>query len=145
MEIISNKSCQFAIIIRQSYSNEGIKFFTPNHYSQQLGYMKRPASYQIAPHMHNIVKREVSLTQEVLLIKSGSVRIDFYDESSEYVKSTIVNAGDVVLLANGGHGFTMLEESEIIEIKQGPYLADEDKVHFKKIDEAEITYGMKEY
>ena len=69
-----------AIIIKQNYSSEGISFFTPGDFSQQLGYMNRPAGYKIKPHIHNPVLREVVYTQEVLFIKSGKVRVDFYDE-----------------------------------------------------------------
>ena len=69
-----------AIIIRSNFSSEGIEFFTPNDFSQQLGYMNRPAGYIIEPHVHNIVKREVELTNEVIFIKSGLVRVDFYDD-----------------------------------------------------------------
>lgn len=80
--------------------------------------MKRPANYVIAPHVHNVLVREVQYTQEVLFIKSGRVRVDFYDDDKNYLESRILNQGDVILLAHGGHGFEMLEESEIIEVKQ---------------------------
>ena len=84
--------------------------------------MKRPKDYVIPPHVHNPVTREVQFTQEVLFIKSGRVRGDFYDDNRNYLESRILNQGDVILLAHGGHGFEMLEESEIIEVKQGPYV-----------------------
>jgi len=120
----------FAIIIRANYKKEGIAFFTPGDFSQQLGYMNRPKGYVIEPHVHNLVERKVTLTQEVLYIKTGKVRIDFYNDKCIYIESRIVETGDVVLLASGGHGFEMLESSEMIEVKQGPYCGDEDKVRF---------------
>ncbi|WP_316812018.1 hypothetical protein [Pedobacter heparinus] len=119
-----------AIIIRAGYKKEGISFFTPNDFSQQLGYMNRPKGYTIEPHVHNLVDRKVNLTQEVLYIKSGSVRVNFYDDDRNYLESNIVNTGDVILLAHGGHGFEILEDAEMIEIKQGPYVGDEDKIRF---------------
>lgn len=119
-----------AIIIRSKYSMPGINFFTPSDFSQQLGYMNRPKGYSIEPHIHRIIERKVTLTQEVLYIKSGKVNVDFYDDDKIYLESTILEKGDVILLASGGHGFEFLEESEIIEIKQGPYLNDDDKVRF---------------
>lgn len=119
-----------AIIIRANYKKEGIAFFTPGDFSQQLGYMNRPKGYIIDPHVHNLVERKVTLTQEVLYVKSGKVRIDFYNNDRIYLQSRIVHTGDVVLLAAGGHGFEMIEDSEMIEIKQGPYCGDEDKVRF---------------
>jgi mannose-6-phosphate isomerase-like protein (cupin superfamily) len=127
-----------AIIIPSDFKADGIEFFTPDEYSQQLGYMNRPAGYSIPPHRHNIVERKVALTQEVLYIKSGRVRVDFYDDDQEYIESRIVKKGDVILLAAGGHGFEMLENSEIIEIKQGPYCGEEDKVRFEPIQEQEV-------
>lgn len=119
-----------AIILRTSYHNSGITFFTPNQFSQQLAYMNRPQGYVIPPHVHNPVKREVQFTKEVLFIKSGRVRVDFYSEEQEYLESTILETGDVILLAFGGHGFEMLEPTEIIEVKQGPYAGDQDKMRF---------------
>ena len=130
-EIIKINKKILAIILRDNYKSEGISFFTPNDFSQQLGYMNRPKGYEIAPHLHNRVQRNIEYTNEVLLIKSGKVRVDFYDENKDYLKSRILNKGDVILLVQGGHGFEMLEQSEMIEIKQGPYVDDNDKTRFK--------------
>ena len=122
-----------AIIIQNDFFCEGIDFFTPENFSQQLGYMNRPKGYVIPPHVHNAVPREVSFTKEVLFIKSGLVRVDFYDEDQSYQESRILKSGDVILLAFGGHGFEMIEPSEIIEVKQGPYAGDNDKTRFNPI------------
>ena len=138
IEKIINKKKLLSIIIRANYKSEGIKFFTPNDFSQQLGYMNRPKGYSIAPHNHNKVKREVLTTDETLIIKSGKVRIDFYDEKKKYLKSKILKKGDVILLVNGGHGFEMLEKTEIIEIKQGPYANDKDKTRFESVKKNKI-------
>tara|TARA_B100000886_G_C20364198_1_gene466583 strand:- start:267 stop:695 length:429 start_codon:yes stop_codon:yes gene_type:complete len=138
IEKIINKKKLLSIIIRANYKSEGIKFFTPNDFSQQLGYMNRPKGYSIAPHNHNKVKREVLTTDETLIIKSGKVRIDFYDEKKKYLKSKILKKGDVILLVNGGHGFEMLEKTEIIEIKQGPYAHDKDKTRFESVKKNKI-------
>lgn len=129
---------KLAIVIRANYKKDGIKFFTNDDDSQQLGYMNRAEGYIIPPHRHNIVPREVHLTQEVLLIKSGKVRVDFYDNEQKYIESTIVSTGDVILLADGGHGFKMLENSEMIEVKQGPYCGERDKVRFDTIEDHQV-------
>ena len=121
-----------ALIIRSEFSSEGIEFFTPSQFSQQLGYMNRPKGFTITPHVHNVVNRDVELTQEVLFIKSGSVKMDIYDLDRNFIKSCVLNKGDVVLLASGGHGFTMLEKSEIIEVKTGPYIGEKDKIRFNE-------------
>lgn len=128
-QVIHNKVL-LAIIIRNNYRQTGIEFFTPDEFSQQLAYMNRPKGYVIEPHVHLHKERKVVMTQEVLLIRSGKVRIDFYDEEHTYVDERILGKGDVILLAAGGHGFEMLEDAEIIEIKQGPYVATADKVRF---------------
>jgi hypothetical protein len=134
IEYVKDGDTVLSIIIRAKYEKNGIKFFTPDDYSQQLAYMKREKDYIIAPHVHCEVKRSVQFTQEVLYIKSGKVKIDYYNDDQQYLESRTLNTGDVVLLAFGGHGFKMLEESEIIEIKQGPFTGEGDKVRFKGID-----------
>jgi hypothetical protein len=134
IERIVNEELELALIIRNSFHKDGIEFFTPSTYSQQIGYMNRPAGYVIPPHVHNPVVREVQYTKEVLFIKSGRVRVDFYSETQIYLESTILETGDVILLAYGGHGFEMLVSSEIIEVKQGPYAGDQDKTRFEPVD-----------
>ncbi|MGN7986708.1 hypothetical protein ACTJKC_05165 [Pedobacter sp. 22226] len=130
IEKIIYQENQLAIIIRANYKKQGISFFTPGDFSQQLGYMNRPKGYIIEPHVHNLVERKVTLTQEVLYVKNGKVRVDFYNDDQDYLESRILETGDVILLAAGGHGFEILENAEMIEIKQGPYCGDEDKVKF---------------
>lgn len=127
-----------AIIIRANYYKDGISFFTPNSFSQQLGYMNRPESYLIPPHVHNVVERKVELTQEVLFVKSGKIRVDFYDDDKNYIESRIILTGDVILLAHGGHGFKMIEQSEMIEVKQGPFCGEMDKVRFDAVNDDKI-------
>jgi mannose-6-phosphate isomerase-like protein (cupin superfamily) len=138
VEYITHQGKVLSIIIRAHFEKDGIEFFTPDDFSQQLAYMKRSTGYSIPPHTHNPVPRKVELTQEVLFIKSGKVRTDFYDDDHNYMESRILYPGDVILLAHGGHGFEMLEESEIIEVKQGPYAGDGDKTRFEPVDESTI-------
>ena len=127
-----------ALILRAGFRAEGIRFFTPDEFSQQLGYMNRAKGYVIPPHVHNPVSREVQFTKEVLFIKSGKVRVDFYDDDQNYLESRILATGDVILLAYGGHGFEMLEPTEMIEVKQGPYAGDADKTRFAPIPGSKI-------
>lgn len=141
IEKIIHHELQLGIIIRAQFQKEGIEFFTNDEDSQQLGYMNRPKDYVIPPHRHNIVPREVHLTQEVLFIKSGKVRVDFYTDTQHYLTSRILNQGDVVLLADGGHGFKMLEPTEMIEVKQGPYCGEEDKVRFDPVTDEDIQFN----
>lgn len=127
-----------ALIVRGSYSKPGITFFTPGDLSQQLAYMRHPSGKVIAPHVHNPVPREVQFTQEVLFIKQGKLRVDFYDDKQSYLESRMLGAGDVILLATGGHGFEVLEEVEMFEVKQGPYAGDGDKTRFNPVPAGQV-------
>jgi mannose-6-phosphate isomerase-like protein (cupin superfamily) len=130
IEHIRHQGIFVAVIIRAGYRKEGIEFFTPGSFSQQLAYMNRPVGYKISPHVHNEVRREVFHTQEVLFVRTGKVKVDFYSVEQDYLESRVLEPGDVILLASGGHGFEMLENTELIEVKQGPYSGDHDKVRF---------------
>lgn len=140
IEYIKNNLDLLAIIIRSNYSEDGINFFTPDDFSQQIAYMKHPKDKIIPPHVHNAVKREVHFTKEVLYIKKGKLRVDFYTENQNYLFSKLLNQGDFILLSEGGHGFKVLEELEMIEIKQGPYAGEMDKVRFNAIEETKINF-----
>ena len=136
-EIVHNQEV-FAIIITSEFNQPGIHFFTPDSFSQQLAYMRHPAGKTITPHIHNQVRREVFYTQEVLFIKQGKLRVDFYDDQQQYLESHILEAGDVILLIKGGHGFEVLEEVEMIEVKQGPYVGNEDKTRFCGVESKQV-------
>jgi hypothetical protein len=128
-----------AVIVTRDFHEPGIHFFTPDEFSQQLAFMRHPAGKVIDPHVHNPVRRSVQYTQEVLFVKSGKLRADFYDHERRYVESRILEGGDVILLAAGGHGFEVLEEVEMVEVKQGPYAGDQDKTRFVGITAEEVT------
>lgn len=140
IEEVKKKNKLLAMIIRDDYVCEGVDFITPNAYSQQVAYMHHPAGKVIDAHVHNLVHRNVVMTQEVLFIKKGVLRVDFYDEYEDYLESRDLHAGDVILLVSGGHGFQALEEVEMIEVKQGPYAGDEDKKRFDGISGKEVVY-----
>lgn len=130
IEQITHHNQLLALIVSHRFNQPGIHFFTPNDLSQQLAYMHHPTGKIIPPHIHNPVAREVMYTQEVLFIKTGKLRVDFYADPQHYLESRILEAGDVILLVTGGHGFEVLEEIEMIEVKQGPYVGDRDKTRF---------------
>lgn len=138
-EIKHNKQL-LAIIISNKYSEPGIFFFTPDEFSQQLAFMKHPVGKIIQPHVHNSVQREVHFTKEVLFIRKGKVRVDFYTDQKNYIESHILETGDVILLSEGGHGFEILEETEMIEVKQGPYAGEKDKTRFEPVEKEQIKY-----
>lgn len=138
MKVIRHKDVVYAYVIGAEYHNDGIDFVTPPDFSQQLAYMNHPEGHFIKPHVHNFIERSVYYTQEVLLIRNGKIRVDFYDHDQNYFASDVLKTGDVILLATGGHGFFCLEPTEMIEIKQGPYAGDKDKTRFDAIPEAKV-------
>jgi len=141
IEKINHNDHLIAIILSNKFSEPGIHFLTDDNTSQQLGFMHHPKGKIIKPHIHNPVKREVHHTQEVLFIKKGRLRVDFFTEEHKYLESRILETGDVILLASGGHGFTMLEPTEMIEVKQGPYIGDSDKTRFHSSLPKKLNYG----
>ncbi|HCY35688.1 MAG: hypothetical protein DKM50_06745 [Candidatus Margulisiibacteriota bacterium] len=130
IENICDKEVLLAIIIHNNYNEPGVNFFTPTDFSQQLAFMKHPQGKLIEPHVHNPVTREVHYTKEVLFIRKGSLRVDFFDDDQNYIESRILSAGDIILLSTGGHGFEVLEDLEMFEVKQGPFAGDCDKTRF---------------
>jgi len=126
--VIDGQVC--AIIVRNQPVDPGVHFVTPDSYSQQLAVMCHPAGKTIEPHVHNAVERSVELTQEVLIIKKGILQVDFYDRSNSKRAEAQLAKDDIILLASGGHGFQALTDLEMIEVKQGPYVGEEDKTRF---------------
>jgi hypothetical protein len=141
IEYITSSNDTLAIIITKDHVEDGLNFMTPPDFSQQLAYMHHPTGKIIKPHTHLISHRNVEYTQEVLVIKRGKLRVDFYKNDKSYIKSRILVAGDIILLAFAGHGFEVIEEVEMIEIKQGPYGGEEtDKVKFDPISNDKIIF-----
>jgi mannose-6-phosphate isomerase-like protein (cupin superfamily) len=140
IERIKHGDAEIALIVRKSFKKDGVEFFTPDDYSQQIGYMQRPTGHLIPPHVHNPVAREVHFTREVLIIRSGRIRVDLYSDEQSYLESVVLEEGDLILLASGGHGFEVLEEVEMIEVKQGPYAGDGDKTRFDGITAADVLF-----
>jgi len=131
IEKVKHNDNLLAIIVRKEYNKEGISFITPNDFSLQLGYMNHSKGHQIKPHMHQPVHRETIGTQEVIIIRRGKIRIDFYSINKEYLESKELSAGDVIFLISAGHGMTVLEPISMIEVKNGPYRPEQDKEKFE--------------
>jgi mannose-6-phosphate isomerase-like protein (cupin superfamily) len=143
VEEIMTKGQLLAVIVSHRYQEPGISFFTSGDLSQQLAFLRHPAGYVIQSHVHNPVQREVQFTQETLFIRRGRLRIDFYDRDQKYLESRVVEAGDAVLLIQGGHGFEVLEELEMFEVKQGPYAGDQDKTRFEGRRPLQLNFGRR--
>tara|TARA_B100000003_G_C10859222_1_gene342291 strand:- start:130 stop:567 length:438 start_codon:yes stop_codon:yes gene_type:complete len=141
IENIFYKKKQFALIVRKNFRKlNGIKFFTKEKDTQQFGYMRHKKKHIIMPHKHNKRLTKILKTTEVIILLKGILRVDFYTEKKKYLFSKKINAGDIIMLVNGGHGFKVLKDVEMIEVKQGPYKLSKDKVKFDNVDEKKIKF-----
>jgi len=138
--VLDRQNDQLAMIVRSSHQASGIDFLTPDTFGQQVAYMNRPKGEVIQAHIHEPISRTLIGTQEVLFIRKGRIRVDFYESDRTYVSSMILEAGDLMLLSTGGHGFEVLEDIDMIEIKQGPFAEGRDKTRFIP-EPHEIRYG----
>lgn len=135
---IYDEELLIAMILRDGPIEEGTHFITKENLSQQVGLLNIKKGHIIQSHFHNYETRQVHNTQEVLIIKSGEMRVDFYSISNNYIESTMVYQNDVLILIQGGHGFKVIKDVTMIEVKQGPYLGELDKTHFASIQEKHI-------
>jgi len=139
IEKIYNKKKLYALIVRSEFrKKKGINFFTPEDTNQQFGYMKHDKGHIIKPHKHKKRATKIFYTTEVIIIFKGSLRVDFYDQKQKYLFSKIIKEKDIIMLIHGGHGFKVLKKVEMIEVKQGPYSVEKDKIKFNEIDEKKI-------
>ena len=139
IEKIFHKKKLLGLIVRGTYRKKrGITFFTPNESTQQFGYMKHKKKYIIKPHLHKKRITKILYTTEVILLLKGILRVDFYNDAKNYLFSKILKEKDIIMLVHGGHGFKVLKEVEMLEIKQGPYSLIKDKIKFENIDEKKI-------
>jgi hypothetical protein len=133
IERIDHGSRPLAIILRAEYEPESIEFLTTGDQTLQLGVMRRPKGHVIVPHIHKPARRTVEYTYEALYIVRGRLEVTFFSEQREVVAKHEIRQGDAVLLMTGGHGFRVLEDCKMIEVKQGPYSGtDFDKFRFEQ-------------
>ena len=139
IEKIIHKKKMLALIVRGKYRRKkGITFFTQNDSTQQFGYMKHKKDHIIKPHLHKKRLTRIYYTSEVILMLKGILRVDFYTQFKKYLFSKILKPSDIIMLVSGGHGFKILKDVEMLEIKQGPYNLIKDKVKFENIDDSNI-------
>ena len=139
IENIIHKKKLYALIVRKKFrKKKGVNFFTSKEATQQFGYMKHKKNHLIMPHQHNKRLTKILITTEVIILLKGILSVDFYNEKKKYLFSKKIHGGDLIMLISGGHGFKVLKDVEMIEVKQGPYSLSSDKVKFNKIDEKKI-------
>lgn len=135
IEQIKGKDGQLvAIVLRGYFDKEGVNFFTPPESSLQLGALKHKKGTKIKPHIHKKVERTLNYTQEILHLEYGRVEAKFYQDG-KVVRNCLLSAGDTIILLKGGHGFNVLEDTKMIEVKQGPYLSPAEDKELLEIEE----------
>ena len=141
IEKIIYKKKLYAIIVKGKYRNKkGLTFFTPNEATQQFGYMKHKKKHIIKPHLHKKRETKILQTTEVILLLKGILRVDFYNSFKKYLFSKILKEKDIIMLVDGGHGFKIIKDVEMLEIKQGPYDLIKDKIKFENVDDNKIKF-----
>lgn len=131
IENISHKKKIIAKIIRSNYQKKsGITFFTKNSLSQQVAFMSHPKKYIIQPHIHKRNLKKIYDTCEVLIILSGKLKVNFYNNKKKFLLSKTLSKNDIIILLSAGHGFEIIKNCKFIEVKQGPYNAKKDKLKF---------------
>ena len=136
---VFHKKKLLALIINiKRNRKKGTKFFTPNNFVHQVGLINHPKDYVIKPHTHKNFLRKINKTSEVLYVKKGILRVDFYNNKKKYFLSKILKKDQIIILIEGSHGFKVLKKCELIEIKQGPFVKSLDKERFEKVNEKKI-------
>lgn len=120
----------FGLVVRDGPAPDQTAFLTEPEHTLQLGYIVYPAGHEIPRHTHRPVVRTITGTAEVLVVKEGRCELDVYDDGAALVETVTLAAGDVVLLLGGGHAFRMIEDTVLMEVKQGPYPGPDEKQHF---------------
>jgi hypothetical protein len=127
--IRSGTDC-LAIIIRRTFQPEKTTFVTPSDYKQQVGFIVYPEGGEVARHVHRPLERHLVGTSEVIVVREGCCEVDFYNDARALVATRELSAGDIMLMVSGGHGFRMLEDTVLLEVKQGPYTGVDEKERF---------------
>jgi len=117
-------------IIRSAYNPVRTSFASPQTANLQVGHIVYPAGSVVPKHLHKKIIRRLDRTEEVLIVKKGSCFLDIYNERKKLVVTRKVRRGDIIIIVGGGHGFRVLKDLILLEIKQGPYTGIEEKERF---------------
>jgi len=124
MEKITHKNTLIAIRLKRL--KYGANPLTEPNESLQVLAHKRQAGKKTPAHFHLPRRRVTQTLQECLVVIKGKIKIDLYGTHKKKFKSIYLTSGDVVIFMGGGHAVHILEDTEIIEVKNGPFV--EDKV-----------------
>jgi len=123
-----------ALLIPKEFKPEGYNFLTPEDLNLQVGVNAYGAHGKVEAHRHNPVVRTTQGTMETLLLRTGQMSLQLYDNENQPLECVEMKAGDFVLLVSGGHGITFFEPCDLLEVKQGPFVP-------RELDKAMIHAG----
>lgn len=118
---ISHHGQEVAKIIRHSHKVKDLEFFTDDLNPLQVGMHNKSKGTSLTPHIHLSDTKVITEVQEVLYIVSGKVKVTYYTIDGDMIDSVVLSRGDILIHYRMGHGFEILEDAQIFEIKQGPY------------------------
>ena len=127
-ESVASNGQVLAYIVRGTPEAENTEFHTPDEIELQAGFIVYSAGNAIAPHKHAQVSRNIDRHCEVIVVRKGCCEVDIFDEENDLVATHTLRMGDLAILVSGGHGFRMLEDTILLEVKQGPYYGPQEKV-----------------
>jgi len=130
VEHIVHEGQPLAYIIRAELHPQATTFLTESSFKQQVGFVVYPKGGEITRHVHRPLERHLTGTSEVLVVRTGRCEIDVYSDARVLVATRELRQGDVMIMIGGGHGFRMLEDTVLLEVKQGPYTCIDEKERF---------------
>jgi hypothetical protein len=130
IEPIGRDGKTYCYVIRQATAPEATTFVTPDDAIQQVGFVVHEAGAEVRRHSHLPLERQIVGTPEVLVVRAGRCEMSVYDDDQELVATHELVEGDVMVMVGGGHGFRMIEDTVLLEIKQGPYFGSHEKTYF---------------
>ncbi len=126
-KLIEDNGTTYAKIIKSDCINPSDEFLTSANDEIQLGFINRKKDYKTGAHYHSHITQKANKIDEILMLKNGSARVDFYNDKGIYLKSSILNQGDIVIIYKGGHNVAYLEDTDLFIIKPNPYNPETDK------------------
>ena len=130
MKIYDSSENLLAIVVKKGSSKEEKDFHTDNSSEFQLGTFNLEKDTVIERHYHQKQERRIHSTNEVLVLQKGKMTITIYDLDLNKIQDVTLESGDMVVLFDGGHEINIDEDSNFIEVKQGPYIEGQDKTRF---------------
>jgi hypothetical protein len=128
MEKIYYKKRLIGILIKGKYPNGSVPHTNTNITEEALGILtlKHPKNTLLPPHVHKPARRTTQKLQECFIVQKGKVKLDLYGDDKKHFRTITLKAPEAFLAISGGHGFTVLEDCEMLEVKNGPFKEDKE-------------------